>query len=198
MSTTTLSTPKARPLAGKSRKAGSAGRRATPRRAARAPRVRPSPAKAAPAAQAATPSLTGRAIQAGGALTELLVDAAENTLAINPLIGIRRRDVAGAAGALLKAVAVAPRRATRHYGRYLKELGKVVAGDSPLAAESKDRRFADAAWQGNAMYRRLMQAYLATQKELDEFIDESKLGPKDKGRAHFFASLLTDALAPSN
>jgi polyhydroxyalkanoate synthase len=43
-----------------------------------------------------------------------------------------------------------------------------------------------------------MQAYLATHKELNSFVDNSKLDAKEKGKAHFFASLITDALAPSN
>ena len=47
--------------------------------------------------------------------------------------------------------------------------------------------------KNNALYARLMQAYLATQKELAHFIDKSELNKIEKGRAHFFASLITDA-----
>jgi polyhydroxyalkanoate synthase subunit PhaC len=157
--------------------------------------------KVTPASRTPSPparSLADHARQATGAVTDLLAGAAENTLAINPLVGIQPRDMADAARSLLKAVAATPRKASRHYGQYLRELSKVVKGDSPLAPEPKDRRFADAAWRGNALYKRLMQAYLATRKELDAFIDDSRLDAKEKGRAHFFASLVTDALAPSN
>ncbi len=150
-------------------------------------------------------SLTDKATHAGlsalgaaGDITGLVAEASRNTLAVNPLIGLNRRDVASAAAALLKAVARTPRRATTHVGRYVKELGQVVKGGSALAPDPKDRRFADAAWKNNALYARLMQAYLATQKELAHFIDKSELNKIEKGRAHFFASLITDALAPSN
>ena len=133
-----------------------------------------------------------------GDLTELVAEASHNTLAVNPLIGLNRRDVATAAKSLLKIVSATPRRAGRHFGGYLKELAQVVKGQSELAADPKDRRFADPAWKTNALYTRLMQSYLLTRKELSHFIDQSELGNIEKGRAQFFASLVTDALAPSN
>jgi polyhydroxyalkanoate synthase len=43
-----------------------------------------------------------------------------------------------------------------------------------------------------------MRSYLATHKELSEFIAHSSASPREKDRAQFFASLVTDALAPSN
>ncbi len=80
----------------------------------------------------------------------------------------------------------------------LKELTAVAKGQSSLAADPKDRRFADPAWKSNPFYHRLMQAYMATQQELAGYIETSQLDKIDKGRAKFFASLVTDALAPSN
>ena len=122
----------------------------------------------------------------------------KNTLTINPLVGLTPRDVGGAAGSLLKVLGKAPRKTVTHYGHYLKELATVVGGRSALAPDPKDRRFADPAWTGNPFYTRLMQAYLATQKELTSAVETSKLDRVQKGRAQFFASLVTDALAPSN
>jgi polyhydroxyalkanoate synthase len=131
-------------------------------------------------------------------LTELVAEASHNTLAVNPLIGISRADVGAAARSLLKAVRRTPGKALTHYAAYLRELAAVAKGKSALAPDPKDRRFADPAWKNNALYTRLMQAYLATQKELGSYIQTSKLDPVEKGRAQFFASLVTDALAPSN
>ena len=129
---------------------------------------------------------------------ELVATASRNTLAINPLIGLNQRDIATSASALLKAVVESPHKATTHYASFLKELSQIVLGKSELAPDPKDRRFADAAWKDNALYARLLQSYLATQKELTQFIDGSELTGIEKGRARFFASLVTDALAPSN
>jgi polyhydroxyalkanoate synthase len=140
----------------------------------------------------------GSTVASVGALAELAAEAAENTLAINPLIGVRGRDMAAAAGSFLKAVTNAPIKVASHYGHYLKALSEVAWGTSQIAPDPKDRRFADAAWKDNALYARVMQAYLATQEELNSFVDSSQLGAREKGKALFFASLITDALAPSN
>jgi polyhydroxyalkanoate synthase len=145
-----------------------------------------------------TAAQAGSAVMAAGDIGELAAEASRNTLAINPLIGLSPRDVAGAAKSLLKVMSKAPGKTAMHYGRYLKELATVVNGKSELAPDPKDRRFADPAWKGNALYARLMQTYLATQKELTSVIEASELDSTERGRAQFFASLVTDALAPSN
>ncbi len=184
---------KSRPSA---KRAAQPARKAVPKQAPReAPKEAPKKARQAAAPAAAALGAT-KAI--AGTLTSLVVDAADNTLAISPLIGIQRSDVADAAKALLKVVAVSPKRATARYGHYLKELGRVIKGESELAADARDQRFGDSAWKTNLVYRRLLQAYVATQKELNEYIDGSDLDAREKGRARFFASLVTDALAPSN
>jgi polyhydroxyalkanoate synthase len=138
------------------------------------------------------------ALRTAGDVTELVLDAAQNTLVFNPLLGIRRRDMAAAAGSLLRAVAASPQVAASHLGAYLRELRSVLRGDSEVKPDPKDRRFADPAWQSNFLLRRLMQAHGVTQSSVAAFIDQSSLDALNKGRAHFFASLLADALAPSN
>ena len=140
----------------------------------------------------------GTVMRAAAELTELVAVAAENTLAYNPLLGVRRRDTLEAAGALLKALAASPKSTSRRLAECLAELQDVLAGRSQVAPDPRDRRFIDAAWQGNPFYRRLLQAYLAAQGSLASAIDDSALDARTKGRAHFFASLVADALAPSN
>jgi len=191
-------TKKSRATAGKPQPAQTAA----PRR--RKP-AHESAAQALSSGRAAAKALKDTATQAGSAATAVAVDlrdlvaeASQNTLAINPLIGLSPRDVAGAAKSLLKVMSKTPGKTATHYGHYLKELATVVKGKSELAPDPKDRRFADPAWKSNALYTRLMQTYLATQKELTSVIETSKLDSVDKGRAQFFASLVTDALAPSN
>jgi polyhydroxyalkanoate synthase len=157
-------------------------------------------ARGAPAARLReqVPGAKGSAPPTLSQLADWVADASQNTLAANPLIGIQGRDIAAAAASLLKAVAVSPAAATKQYARYLKQLARVLGGRSELVPDPKDRRFADPAWKGNFAYKRLMQAYLATQKGLNDYIESTTLGGRDKGRAHYFASLVTDALAPSN
>jgi polyhydroxyalkanoate synthase len=195
----------ARPRSGpKAAAAAQAAKATQAARVAKAPRAATAAAQAEPSEPRVAGSVgalahaVGTAKSLAGQVTHFVAGAADHTLAINPLVGIDRRDVARAATALLKAVAVSPRRATGQFGQYVKELGRVVKGSSELSADPKDRRFADPAWKTNLLYRRLMQSYLATQKELDAYIDGSDLSKVEKGRAHFFASLVVDALAPPN
>ncbi|QKE65702.1 alpha/beta fold hydrolase [Aquipseudomonas campi] len=129
---------------------------------------------------------------------ELAVAAERHTLAVTPLIGVRPRDLLGAAGTLLKAVLRTPFKAGMHSGNYLRELYRIATGESELAPAAKDKRFADPTWQSNGFLRALVQSYLAGERELSAFIEASDLEGADKGRARFVASLLVDALAPSN
>jgi polyhydroxyalkanoate synthase len=150
------------------------------------------------AGQRAVRVVEDNAMRTASELTELLADAAENTLAFNPLLGLRRRDLAAAAGGLLKAVVTSPPAVMRSLGAYATELRQVVVGASQAKPDTKDRRFTDPAWQTNFLSRRLMQAYLVTREQLARFIDRTSLDARSKGRAQFLASLLIDALAPSN
>ena len=74
---------------------------------ARAPRAAAKDLK-----DAATHAGSGVAALAANA-GELVAQASQNTLAINPLVGLTRRDVAGAAGSLLKALSKAPRKTAK-------------------------------------------------------------------------------------
>jgi len=124
--------------------------------------------------------------------------ASQHTLAANPLIGIRRREVIGAAQALVAQLALQPRTVSRQYARLLLESARIATGRSELAATPGDRRFADPAWADSAVYRRVLQSYVALCGTLDRCVDEAKLGAVAGGRARFAVSLIEDALAPTN
>ena len=124
--------------------------------------------------------------------------AARNTLAVNPLIGIRASDFGDAAQALFGTVVKQPIKAARHLSAYAKELGKAAIGRSEATVDPKDKRFADPAWQSNLFHKSLLQAHTATQAELDRYIDGTSLNARDKARAHLVASLFVDTIAPSN
>ncbi len=156
-------------------------------------------ARNAPMARVAAPDRTEHPQpDAGATSAEFLLDATEGTLAFNPLLGIHRRDLAIAAASLVKALGSSPRSVVKHVRAYLAELRKIVKGVSGAAPDRKDRRFADPAWQTNFLLKSLMQLYVATRESLAAAIADSPLDARDKERARFFASLVTDALAPSN
>ena len=133
------------------------------------------------------------------AAREALIErAAHNALAVNPLIGIRRKEVLGAATTLLGHLARHPRMVSGQYAKLLTEYARIIAGRSTLTPAQSDRRFADPAWSGNAMFKRLLQAYIATGKTLDRCIDEAHMDAANTERARFVASLFVDAIAPTN
>ena len=153
----------------------------TPRRAARTPRT--------------TPAIRVRRDADGDALGE---SASQHTLAANPLIGIRRKEVIGAATALVKELARQPRTVSREFARFLGECARILAGHSELTAVPGDRRFADPAWAESAVFRRLLQSYVALSATLDHCVEDAKLDAAAADRAKFVVSLLKDAIAPTN
>lgn len=152
----------------------------------KAPRITGGPAKAPRGKRNATASRA------------LVERAARNTLAANPLVGIRRQDVIAAASTLLARLVRRPRILSRHSLRFAGELARVAAGRSALAPASGDRRFNDAAWNDSAGFRRLLQAYVALTRALEGVVDEARLDPAATERARFVVALLVDALAPTN
>jgi polyhydroxyalkanoate synthase len=83
--------------------------------------------------------------------------------------------------------------------RYLvRELGRVAAGRSDVAPNKKDKRFADPAWSGNPLLRRVMQAHIATAQTAAVLVDDAALDWQDDERIRFTLTNVVDALAPSN
>jgi len=138
------------------------------------------------------------AVQAAASTDRLAEVAARNTLAVNPIIGIRPRDFGEGAEALLRASIKRPVHAARHLGAYAKALGRVLSGKADAAADPKDRRFNDPAWQHSPIHRRLFQAHAATGSALVSYIDSTDLNARDKARAQLVASIFIDTIAPSN
>ncbi len=128
----------------------------------------------------------------------LVEQAARNTLAANPLIGFGRKDVAAAATELLGHLARQPGVASKAYASFVAELGRVAAGRSTLAPAAGDRRFADKAWSDSALFRPILQSYVALTGTLDRCVDDAGLDARSAERARFVVSLFSDAIAPTN
>jgi polyhydroxyalkanoate synthase len=124
--------------------------------------------------------------------------AVQSTLAANPLIGVGRKDLAAAAGALVGRLAQRPAAMSKASAALVRDLALVAAGRSTLEPAAGDRRFADAAWRDNAVYRRLLQSYVALGGALDRCVDDAKLDGRTGERARFAMSLFVDAIAPTN
>ena len=132
------------------------------------------------------------------AMNDIRPQAAQRTLAANPLVGIRGHDIIDAVRMLLAQMARNPWVAARQYLSFLGELGRIATGGSELAPDDKDRRFTDPAWKESAAYRALAQCYLAWGHALNRFVDDVKMEERDAARARFVVALLVDAMSPTN
>jgi polyhydroxyalkanoate synthase len=84
------------------------------------------------------------------------------------------------------------------YESLSREWGRVALGRSEVQPAANDRRFVDAAWTENPLYRRLGQAYLAWSRTVYGLIDRLDFDERDRLRAWFLAGLVTEAVAPTN
>ncbi|MBK5526187.1 class II poly(R)-hydroxyalkanoic acid synthase [Pseudomonas sp. TH06] len=129
---------------------------------------------------------------------DLKYQASENTLGLNPVVGLRGKDLLASARMVLKQAIKQPIHSVKHVTHFGLELKNVLFGKSELQPAGDDRRFADPAWSQNPLYKRYLQTYLAWRKELHSWIDDSSLSPKDIARGHFVINLMTEAMAPTN
>jgi polyhydroxyalkanoate synthase len=114
-----------------------------------------------------------------------------------------------------KALAAAARGVVRHpwagtsvaarFGASLMNTGLAAASrfwgapvDGPMPVDAKDKRFADPAWENNAVFWAIRQAYLAACDGALDLVRMSELDPVDEGKALMAMNVITDALAPTN
>ena len=129
---------------------------------------------------------------------DLKRQASENTLGLNPVIGIQGKDLLSSTRTVLTQALKQPLHSAKHVAHFTLELKNVLLGQSGLKPEDGDRRFSDPAWSQNPLYKRYLQTYLAWRKELHDWVEHSDLSEQDASRGHFVINLMTEALAPTN
>ena len=125
-------------------------------------------------------------------------EAAQNTSALGPLIGLTREDILGAVAVLLRETANDPARMMRHGQAMGQDMLQIITGTSELAPDARDKRFRDPAWQYNPFMRAGLQYYLAVQKGAARWLDELDLDALERDRARFISTIIIDSLAPTN
>ena len=131
-------------------------------------------------------------------LSKIVSDAAQNTTAINSIVGIQKSELAKSLGKLLLHAARNPSALGGHAINHSRSLLDVLTGKSEITPDRKDRRFKEPTWHLNPVYKRLFQSWAVTKKEINDWISASDIPEDDKNRVMFLAELITDALAPSN
>jgi len=130
---------------------------------------------------------------------EIARNAAESTTALNPLMGgINRQELLGAVAMMLRSTMTNPVTTAKTAGKITAENAKILIGKSDRKSNRKDRRFQDPAWEHNPFYKRGMQAYLATQEHLNEWVGDLRMNELEHARAKFVMGMITDAMAPTN
>ncbi len=124
--------------------------------------------------------------------------AAQGMLGPNPVVGIDYDEMLDGAKRALKALSVNPSIIVKENISLLKELIKVVKGDSEVAPDPRDKRFMHKIWGKSAYYKRVMQSYLAWHTSVYKILDSSGATEKDKERARFLMQFVTEAVAPTN
>jgi polyhydroxyalkanoate synthase len=70
--------------------------------------------------------------------------------------------------------------------------------EGPMPVDTRDKRFADPAWEGNPAFWALRQSYLALREYGLDLIRMSDLDAVDEGKAELAMGVIADALAPTN
>ena len=124
--------------------------------------------------------------------------AAENTVALNPIVGLAREDMIGAVGVMLRETAGRPVKTLKHLKKFGGEVVRIVRNQSELAPDPKDKRFADPTWRTNPLYKASMQYYLAVRSGMNGWMEELDFDEQERARASFVTGMVLDALAPTN
>jgi polyhydroxyalkanoate synthase len=130
----------------------------------------------------------GHGVRSG--LDVMLTDAAAG--------GTPRFFAPGPAVKVTAGLARHPRRVARRAAGLMAELTRAATGRSEIGPASRDRRFADPAWQGNWLLRDLLSAYLALGDTVDGLISDAEVDWRTERQARLAAGNVLDALAPTN
>lgn len=124
--------------------------------------------------------------------------AAENTTAMNALVGLTREDLMGAVAVMLREVTLRPAKTVKHMKGFADEVIKIVKNESELGPDPKDKRFLDMTFKYNPLYKFGMQYYFAVQKSWKEWLKDLDLDELERARANFVSQMILDSVSPTN
>src|SRR5262249_2434543 len=116
----------------------------------------------------------------------------------NPFVGLRAVDIFETAVSIVTASFKQPALIFKQQATLTLDLCLILFSASPLQPASGDKRFAEAEWRENPLYKAWLQSYLAWRHALCAHVDALDFGRLPRERARYVTSLVTDALAPTN
>src|ERR1700730_19303670 len=105
--------------------------------------------------------------------------AAQHTLAANPLVGVSGHDMLDSARVLLGQIMRNPALVVQQSLGLLGELGRIATGESKLAPDTRDKRFADPAWKESTMWRALSQCEFVLWAAGYPFVEDAHMWRRD-------------------
>ncbi len=122
----------------------------------------------------------------------------EGGIPLNAALGIDGKAFLDTWGEIFETSMQQPNAVWQAAQSFLGDAADIVLGRSHLSPAANDKRFDDPAWQENAVYRRLGQAYVAWTNSLDEWLTASGLEGMQRERARYVLEAAKDVLAPVN
>lgn len=107
-------------------------------------------------------------------------------------------DFAKAIAEMYGAVWKQPEQFLSSYYGYWRDAFAGFSGNADIQPARGDKRFADPIWQSNPIYKSMMTSYLSWCNHMNEWVDGLDVEGRDKLRAKFLTSLVTDTMAPTN
>ncbi|KAF0092844.1 MAG: polyhydroxyalkanoate synthase, partial [Hyphomonadaceae bacterium] len=125
-------------------------------------------------------------------------EAAENTTAVNPIVGLAREDLMGSVALMMREVVGKPDTTMKHLKAFGTEVVKIVKNESQFAPDPKDKRFSDITFKYNPLYRMGMQYYFAAQSGVQNWVKDLELDELERSRANFVSQMIMDSVSPTN
>jgi polyhydroxyalkanoate synthase len=122
----------------------------------------------------------------------------DSTVTLSPLTGLHPQDLLATAAKVAYQGVRQPLILGKHLSSHARKLVDILASHTDYQPQPHDRRFRDDAWQNQLYYQRLLQAYLALNESLNEWIEDLDLNGIDRLRAEFLVRVISDSLAPTN
>lgn len=117
---------------------------------------------------------------------------------IDPVLDSHGPSLSASASDLLQTSLRHPLVLARIELRLARRLARIALGGTPMTPAVDDRRFEDAAWYEQPVFRRALQGYLAGAEALSELVEQLPTDPAMRQRLHFLVQHFNAATAPSN
>lgn len=131
-------------------------------------------------------------------IRQVLEERPEPTVALTPFTGLHFDDLKEIASRTALQGVRQPLILGKHLTSHARKLVEILASSSEYSPEQGDKRFQDETWQESGIYKRVMQAYLAMNESLEEWVDDLSLDSVDRLRAEFLLRLIGDSFSPTN